>query len=214
MRLLNHLVENGLSADLGASNSWLDLFDRWSHALQLSTVDDGLAEARQNLVRISEAADNVSTATGLDEIFEPVLRGLAAISRAHLNTAVSFQENADAYITPDHYLNSRRWVDPVVRYTFGTGALHIPKSEAELEREGKYVHWGTSDQNGVNAVSFGYSLKVSGIPCMDVRLAFEVFDLFGVVDFVLETSGRLREDVQRPGKMFFAQRDLTPFEVF
>lgn len=215
MRLLNHFLERGVNEDLDPTESWFDVFNRWSAALKLSTVQEGLDEARQNLIRISEAAKNITDATKMDDLLKPILQGLAAIGRAHLHNAIEFQNDPGAYISPARYLKSPTLVDPVLRVVFREGALQIPKTKSELDREGKYLHWGIEDNGGVRAFSMSFPFKFSSIPSMKTELAFELFDLFGLVDFVFENSPtRSRDDVKRPGQEFFRQLQLTPFEVF
>lgn len=215
-RLCLHLSEVGVPEWGGDASA---LFNQWSMALDLSTVHDGIKEARDNFhathvaikAKAGSLAQTVVGASGT-EFLQRVTR---AVGSASDHMMQSFESEPNAYVSPHRYLKSvDRYVNPLYRKVYAGGLLSSGENEASLKQRGATVQWGREVNGRLLVESLVEPYPLSEHRFLDAEDALLLAGLNGLGDFLVSDTDRVSIDVQRSGEVFLGGTHLRAFEVF
>lgn len=215
-RLWLHLSKVGVPEWSGDA---IALFNQWSMALGLSTVHDGIKEARDNFYAThtaikAKAASLAQTMVGTSGT-ELLLRVTQAVGMASDHMMQSFESEPNAYVEPYRYLKSvDRYVNPLYRKVYAGGLLSLYENEASLKQRGATVQWGFEVNGRLLVQSLVEPYPLSEHRFLDAEDTLLLASLNGLVDFLVSDTDRVNIDVQQTGELFFGGTHLRAFEVF
>lgn len=214
VRLREHLRVNGIPDWNGNP---MPLFDDWSHALGLSTVGDGLHEATDIFRSRAEslARSRVQLAASVGELnFEHIIGVADGVAAASEHMVDSFLEAPENYVAAHKYLKAVGSLpNPAVRYAIDGAGLHLTRDPGYYKNKG-YETWWAIEQGGRQlVVSLLAPFQVSPFHFVDRPHVSALTDLFGLTDFLFAETGRARNDVQIPARVFFREGRIALFDL-
>ncbi len=217
VKLWGLIHEEGLDLD----GDLMSLYDDWSERLGVSTVAEGIAEARRMYEAIPAALEQqLSSVKGsfvADTKAELLIRVTKAIARSSDAMAAAFFDEPDSYVVPYHYHRSqRKFVIPGLRLVFeGTGMAMEETVDELQQKHGWVVQWALEGEKGGTVIlSYVEPLHLGPIHFIDYGDAASLADLFGLTEFVFSEMGHERGDVQRAGRVFFRDAPVEPVQVY
>jgi len=214
VRLRAHTKAKGVPTWDGSA---MKLFDEWSSALKVSTVTAGLREAAQLLraraTAIARKRPQLNSSVGEHNV-DAILSVAEGVAAASEHMVESFLGSPDAYVAPHFYMSAvGSLANPVVRYALDGAGLDLHGRTDEFDKKG-YVTWWAIEQDGKHLVfSWLVPFKVSQFHFIAGSDAGMVADLFGLTDYLFAETGRARDDVQLPGRIFFSEHGILPFDL-
>lgn len=217
MRLWDHACKNGIDR---RSTDPVELFDHWSRALRLSTVDEGLDDTLRTLRHVREVIQQ--RVLGIEDSFLAktygafLFRVADGVVRASEHMVGEFRRNPSGYAYPHLYIEQASvFINPALRITTdGAGAfLNFLSSEDELSKKGYIVEWAIQqgDQYLIASIIAPYAL--SKFKFLDIHDVHKLSTMIDLTDFIFAQTARARADVQRAGYVWFSKTDLKPLEM-
>lgn len=215
VRLWDYLRSNGVAPWTG---DFMQLFDTWSRQLNLSTVEEGLADTRNTFHRVRESIDrrmHKFVRTWMSgEVAELLRRVTADVARASDHMVAQFLRHPAHYVAPHLYLrDTSDFANPVMRTVYEGGRLQSEVPIHQLEKKGYMVQWATLHDEEEWILSLIEPYALSGFTFLAPEDVNELSTLIGLTDFLFSETARTRDDVQRPGRTFFLDKQLIPFDV-
>jgi hypothetical protein len=195
-----------------------ELFQAWSTALHLSTVQDGMNEARQSYantqIAIDSKADQLASILGSD--YSSLLQRLTSgVSQASQHMVDAVAGDLNAYIATDAYTHSvHRYVNPLLRKIYDGGMLAGLSAEEASREPGNVIEWAYEQDGRLLVESRVEPYNVSPHTFVTAEDALEFSRLSALGDFLISDTDRMNLDVQRTASVFFRDSHLRPFEVF
>lgn len=215
VKLWSVIENDGVDIDAGIEA----LYDRWSKKLGVSTVREGVEEARKIYGRIPAMLEQkivgIENSYVSSEHAELLVRVTTAMARSSAAMVDAFLDDVDTYAVPYAYLGSpQRYVSPNLRFLLQSTGKIFDASQEELEKRGLIIEWAIEENGKIVVLAYIEPLTLSSIQFVTAADAATLSELFGITEFVFSDLGHERQEPQRAGRVFFRDSGLEPIQVF
>ena len=210
-----HIMANGLPS---RNTSLTDLFEQWSAALKLSTIDQGLDEATAILTRMRDALEKGmlrAQDSFLSKKYAPLLlRMVDKVIDGSRHMVGTFRADPENYVDPMLYLEHLTdFVNPILRIVFEGGFLQHRLNAKQLEQQGYIIEWAVLDADEPLIASMLKPIHLSQHAFVDPQDANEMSSMIELTDFMFSLETRNRWEVQRAGRVYFEEQTIKPLNI-
>jgi hypothetical protein len=215
VRLWEYISREGLAED---QTPPFELFDRWSHALGLSTVTQGLDDSVKTFTRISDLIQKRvlgATDSFVNKKYGAFLfRVTDGVARACQHMVKEFRREPEKYLFPYLYLeHASNFVNPSQRILGEGGFLRFKLPLNALRKKGYIIEWATTRDGAELIASAIVPFSVSKFCFISAEDAHELSTMIALTDFLFADAARATVDIQRAGKTWFSEAKIQPLEI-
>ena len=214
VRLWTHLLERGIPRPAGRLTS---LFDDWSKATELSTVDEGLHDTLSTFRRAHDAVRDFAKVkeSFAAESFGPFLvEVLDAVAKTSEHMIAAFRRNPDRYVYPDLYIQEiSSFANPSIRLLADGGFIHFDSPRETRDKKGYIVEWAIQENGEDLIASMIAPCSLSNHAFLRARDVQKLSAMISLTDFLFAAKARARIDIQRSGRVWFSAAELRPVEI-
>jgi len=214
VRLWTHVAKHGMPQ---AGARFTSLFEEWSRATELSTIDEGLSDALRTFRRAHDAVRDFAKVKGSfsAESFGPfLLRVLDGVVKTSEHMIAAFRQNPDRYVYPHLYIEHiSSFANPSVRLLADGGFIRFNSPKKGREKD-HIVEWAVEQGSDNLIASMIVPSSLSEHVFLEAHDVHRLSAMIALTDFLFADKARARADIQRTGRVWFSQSDLKPIEMF
>ncbi len=210
---VSRLVAKDGSCNIRSDNDLVNLFNRWSRELNLSTVEEGLAETHELFHHLEKSFSEMLKKTGIKDAIDFIPTFLEGIIKASDHMIFSFKESPLTYTDPVKYIGHYdKFVNPLLRIICEE-PYRLQESIEKLENRGFFVHWAERKNNRDYVISMIEPIKVGPHTFIDINDASRMTDYIGICDYLFSEKLRGRQEIIRAAEEFFREWPIRRLEL-